>query len=341
VISLWKGPAYPKTYLGLLSSLSIRPFQEFRDTYIQTAHNNLAGHQDAPTLILEFYTSLAQNWANILLTSAESATNPASRDLRSFTDLIEHVDYYILTLLISNPADPPALTPVLNYYITLSHINSATTTSARLPVLFPPPTVVNAILNHASLPTLSGLCSLLAAHKRVLETRTRVANPSHPIPQLHLQLFNTHLMDTCNLLWRSRGLVADTSNPVTANVSGAGCPPSVRQTLQSHLAAVDKLYGAAVAFDLSHHPALAFAAPVVMDRQQDEYFASQGISGREAPRQLGPVTTMSLKALEEEGGAVVFWKEFRVGVLEWLAERGAGGIKELMFGTMKDLMRPA
>lgn len=43
--------------------------------------------------------------------------------------------------------------------------------------------------------------------------------------------------------------------------------------------------------------------------------------------------------LAENGVAVMGWKEYRLGVMEWLAERGVGGLAELIGCTMKGLKR--
>lgn len=41
--------------------------------------------------------------------------------------------------------------------------------------------------------------------------------------------------------------------------------------------------------------------------------------------------------LAEEGAVVMGWKEYRLGVTEWLAEIGVEGLAELIGCTMKGL----
>lgn len=43
--------------------------------------------------------------------------------------------------------------------------------------------------------------------------------------------------------------------------------------------------------------------------------------------------------LAENGVIVIGWKEYRLGVTEWLAERGVEGPAELLGCTMKGLKR--
>lgn len=55
-------------------------------------------------------------------------------------------------------------------------------------------------------------------------------------------------------------------------------------------------------------------------------------------RHAGPVSQKSLALLGREGGVDLGWKDYRVLVLRWLADRGVGGVGELMGCTMKGLM---
>ena len=55
-------------------------------------------------------------------------------------------------------------------------------------------------------------------------------------------------------------------------------------------------------------------------------------------RHAGPVSQRSLAALGQDGGIKAGWAEYRLNVLQWLGDRGAVGIGELMFCTMKLLM---
>ena len=55
-------------------------------------------------------------------------------------------------------------------------------------------------------------------------------------------------------------------------------------------------------------------------------------------RHAGPVTQASLKQLEKDGGLKLSWADYRLGVLRYLENKGAMGVGELMYNTMKHLM---
>ena len=55
-------------------------------------------------------------------------------------------------------------------------------------------------------------------------------------------------------------------------------------------------------------------------------------------RHAGPVTQRSLALLGQNGGVKVNWSDYRLDVLQWLADRGVDGVRDLMFRTMKLLM---
>ena len=56
-------------------------------------------------------------------------------------------------------------------------------------------------------------------------------------------------------------------------------------------------------------------------------------------RHAGPVTQKSLASLSMAGGLKINWADYRLEVLKWLEERGVEGIGELMYCTMKHLMK--
>jgi hypothetical protein len=66
--------------------------------------------------------------------------------------------------------------------------------------------------------------------------------------------------------------------------------------------------------------------------------ADEESGGRVRVRHNGPVTQRSLEALAIDGGVRVGWGDYRLEVLAWLEGHGVGGVGELMFCTMKQLM---
>ena len=56
-------------------------------------------------------------------------------------------------------------------------------------------------------------------------------------------------------------------------------------------------------------------------------------------RHAGPVSQRSLAQLGEQGGLKISWSNYRLEVIRWLEERGVKGVGELMYNTMKHLLR--
>lgn len=52
----------------------------------------------------------------------------------------------------------------------------------------------------------------------------------------------------------------------------------------------------------------------------------------------GPVTLLSLKKLESDGGLKHSYANYRLGVLHYMESRGVMGVGELMYNTMRQLM---
>ncbi len=140
-------------------------------------------------------------------------------------------------------------------------------------------------------------------------------------------------MDVCNNFWRSRALV-DAEGRRLASF----CTKPVVSALQSYVTSIDHQYSLSSLFDFSHSP--VFCALSIVAFRAHESRAEQVGEALEA-HQAGPVTPQSLATLGLEGGVQVTWKQFRVEVLDWLAERGASGAKETLYATMKDLIRSA
>lgn len=89
----------------------------------------------------------------------------------------------------------------------------------------------------------------------------------------------------------------------------------------------------ATAFGLSHSPLLCLQSlSYIRQLEEDEM---EDLHARHA----GPVTQVSLGRLANRGGLALSWQEYRSGVLEYLEAKGFGGISDLMYNTMKNLMR--
>lgn len=263
---------------------------------------------ESTSALLDFYTNLLRQWtARLIARPSDPSTEAAVKALT------EHASVLTLSLLSSYPATASVLAVTLSHFEAISDLLA----HAPVPVGTPRPLTIYLLTFLApSLPTLSGLCSVLARQKIALEIMPPEVRPN-------IIAFNGFLMDICNLLWRSRAF-----NTTDTNASGCLLPPPLLPALESYLSSP----ALSARFSLSHHPVLAALSIAAFRALED---------GREDEiriRHAGPIEQKSLGALADDGGVRVGWKEYRLRVLDWLAERGVEGIGALMGCTMKGLM---
>jgi len=143
----------------------------------------------------------------------------------------------------------------------------------------------------------------------------------------YVNRFNGFLMDICNCLWRSRAF-----NTSDLNALGCLLPASVVTSLTKYTSNLDTSLSLNALFSLSYSPTICYAAIEYVRELEDN---EEDIEIRHA----GPVTQMSLRKLESDGGLKLAWSDYRLGVLRYLEDRGIKGVGELMYNTMKHLMK--
>jgi centromere protein I len=77
---------------------------------------------------------------------------------------------------------------------------------------------------------------------------------------------------------------------------------------------------------------------------EEREIAREGYDKNSVRYHQGPVSGRSLEVLKRKGGVSVNWDGaagYKVFVLNWLAERGLGGIRDLMFATVTELREKA
>lgn len=302
---------------------------------------------ESTSALLEFYTRLLRHWTARLL-----APSPDPCTVSAVKALTGHASVLTLTLLSSHPATASTLAVTLSHYEAISDVLAR----APVPMPTPPPLTIYLLTFLApSLPTLSGLCSILARQKVAIETMPPEVRP-------HIITFNGFLMDICNLLWRSRAF-----NATDTNASGCLLPPALLPALESYTTTTtttsppsspppssssssSPAIPLSARFSLSHHPVLAALSIAAFrevedgvedghrHRVEDGHLENGHTRTRLRTRHAGPVGPKSLAALAEDGGVRMDWKEYRLRVLGWLAERGVEGVGALMGCTMKGLM---
>ncbi|KAI9695452.1 MAG: hypothetical protein M1820_008637 [Bogoriella megaspora] len=284
--------------------------------------------------ILHFYAKLARHLLYLIHISDE---HPDCRLTKSYVQCFQHLAHHgfdiLLPSLTSSPVSVSTRAAALNFIesliLPIQATGSATAPSfLQIPIILPTPEITYLLLFDASPNDLTRLCSILTAYKEALEKRRLSTKPPS---QDIIGRFNGFLMDVCNLLWRSRALRKDDSHAM-------GClfPEKLDPTVQEYLEEVDREYGLSFHFDLSHNPLLSHLSIAAL-RELEDRAEAQGDDLR--TRHAGPVTQRSLVKLDKDGGLQLSWKDYRVQVLDYLERHSLGGIKELMFSTMKDLFR--
>lgn len=211
------------------------------------------------------------------------------------------------------------------------------------------------IFRQPSVTALSRLSSILATQKTSLETLPPASLPA-------ITNLNGFLMDMCNLLFRSRAF-----NRTDANALGCLLPASTASQLESYLVALSPTYHLSDAFSISYNPTLAALGASASRELEEAEIADSGTTkrrrrgssdaddqkqrdevehdaGEESDSAIirhppGPVSQRTLAMLAENGMPVMRWKDYRLGMTDWLAERGVEGPAELIGCTMKGLKR--
>ncbi|KAL9100279.1 MAG: hypothetical protein Q9163_004324 [Psora crenata] len=316
-------PSSPSTSANTQTPLDLHPniLAPLETALIDSTTNSLV-------TVLTFYTHLLTHWTPHLLFLPLNHP-PSPEHTSTLTSLVEHTSLLALTILVHAPS--PTQTTVSTI---LSHFESQIPLIQPLLSLpLPPPQsrLVYALLfTSPSLSTTSRVSALLAGFKQAYEqcspATTDQATMPPPVPYrapADIHTLNGELMDTCNLLLRSRAF-----NTSDAHAAGCSLNPALVAALGQYTASLSPSLDLAHLFSLSHHLGLAGLSIAAFRELED------GADIKHA----GPVTQRSLALLAREGGIKLGWRDYRVHVLKRLDEVGVCGMVDLGRATMKGLM---
>lgn len=239
---------------------------------------------------------------------------------------MDHGNELALRILQDTP-DVIAYSTILNFYETNASLFSNPALISKVRINIPPSQLVYALHFSPSLPIVSRLCNILAIYKRAFEVAMAPSSGCQPYPKDYVNHFNGFLMDLCNCLWRSRAF-----NKADVNALGCLLPAQTAAALETYISRLDTGLSLSSLFSLSYSPVICHFAISYVRELEDQ------AEGRIAIRHAGPVTQASLKKMNNDGGLVISWQDYRLGVLRYLEDRGFVGIGELMYNTMKHLM---
>ncbi|KAM3071936.1 hypothetical protein ACMFMG_008402 [Clarireedia jacksonii] len=274
------------------------------------------------SVLLDFYTALMSKWGIILLTQA-SITKADSAALDA---LVNHGNVLALRILQDTPT-VAAYSTILDFYEANASLISNPALISKVRINIPPSQLVYALYFSPSLSVASRLCNVLAIYKRAFEAAMTPGSGCQPYPKDYVNHFNGFLMDLCNCLWRSRAF-----NKTDVNALGCLLPEQTAAGLETYIPRLDTGLSLSSLFSLSYSPLICHFAISYVRELEDQ------AEGRITIRHAGPVTQASLKRLSNDGGLVISWQDYRLGVLRYLEDRGFPGVGELMYNTMKHLM---
>lgn len=324
----WNGSSDLGAILDLLSFLPPQPFLELHDVVLSPLEQSILSGAEAPfDSLFDFYGNLAQHWLSSSHVPQRSHT-PGLMMSNALFDLIQHVSVLAESALATNQ---PAASSILDFYERIADLTAEqiSRNKQNLPPILPPQPLLYSLAIAHSLSTFSRTCALLVVYKRSYEKQLPGVTRVYQVNAT--DVLNGYLMDICNMIWRSRALSAADSNS-----AGVLCPNELTGSLQSYVSSVDRDYNIPTLFDFSHNVLMAALAQIAFTTREE---AAHQSTGEETTLHAGPVTQRSLIVLEKGGGMTMSWKEYRVFVMNWLEAYGIDGIKQLMFATMKDLMK--
>jgi centromere protein I len=283
-------------------------------------------------LIIDFYTSRLQHEVCIA-TSQAARRNAANGQI--FHDLTAHVSRLSTSLLVSLP--PGTGHTLISSTLSFYELLSSSSRPHIIPIVLPSMHLVYHQAQQASPTTFSRICGVIGNYK--------LAFDQHPKPVKDYYAtdvtdsLNWCLRDLYHLVWISRALITTDQKAV-----GLYCHPALRSTLNDYLNGVDREYAIGTAFGLSNSAWLASMSAAAWRTVEEREINKEHFDRNNIRYHQGPVSQRSLEVLKRKGGVSVDWdgaNGYKVFVLDWLAERGLGGIRELMFATVTELRNKA
>jgi centromere protein I len=328
-LTTWNGRDNRDAIIALLAHVSVDAFQDAYIDYFQIVEQAAASQgPSAYEMVIALYTHLLQQ--QVCKANSEAAQGAPS-DSKVFQDLAAHVSTLSVSLLLSLPMGQgnTLVSSILSFYELLA----SSSTPNIVPIILPSMYLVYLLAQHASSTTFSRTCGIIGAYKNAFDLHPKPVKeyyPTHVTDSL-----NWCLRDIYHLLWISRALVA-----VDSKAMGLYCDSALRSTLSNYLSSIDRDYAIGAAFGLSNHACLASLSAFAWRAMEEREIQKEGYDKSSIRYHQGPVGQRSLEVLKRKGGVNIDWdgaNGYKVFVLNWFADRGLAGMRDLMFATVADL----
>lgn len=332
-LATWNGNDNVEAVLGLLAYIPGDSFEDVYSEFLAPAERALSNNGPLPYKhLVELYTEMLQHRVAILAQQQPERRQPAlsSAEQQFLKDSVSHFATFSNSLLLSLPSGmgTEVVSSILAYWELLS-------TSSKphvVPILLPPMHLVYFLMQSSSADVVSRICGIIGSYKQAFDTHPRPVK--HYYPSEVTDGLNWCLRDVYNLFWVARGLAVAEQKSV-----GMYCHPALRSSLDAYLSGLDREYAIGHAFNLSHSAWLTSMSSAAWHALEEQEIERQGHDRANTRLHNGPVSQQSLASLRN-GGINVDWDGadgYKVFVLNWLADRGLGGLRELMFATVTDL----
>ncbi|KAF3002944.1 hypothetical protein E8E13_003785 [Curvularia kusanoi] len=332
-ISVWNGRDNVDAILGLLAYVPGDSFEDVHSEYLAPIERALSGNGLSSCVhMVDLYAGLLQHRVALLAQQEPEHRQPAlsSPSQQFLKDSVSHFANLSTSLVLSLPPQMgyEVVSAVLSYWELLS-------TSSKphvIPILLPPMHLVYQLLQSPSAAVVSRICGIIGNYKQAFDAHPRPVK--HFYPSEVTDGLNWCLRDIYNLFWVARGLAVVENKSV-----GMYCDPALRSSLNDYLTGHDPEHAIGHIFNLSNNAWLTAMSSAAWQALEDQEIDRAKLDRGHVQRHTGPVSQQSLAALRD-GGVSVDWEGvngYKVYVLNWLAERGLGGLRELMFATVTDL----
>lgn len=333
-VTNWNGRENVEPVLGLLAHIPGDSFEHVYSDFLAPAERALLSNGPSSYVqLVGLYTELLQHRVAVLAQQQPERRQPAlsSPGQQFLKDLTSHFATFSTAVVLSLPSDMG--TDVVSAILTFWELLSLSSKPHVIPILLPPLHFVYYLMSSSSADVASRMCGIIGSYKQAFD--------AHPRPVKHYYSseitngLNWCLRDVYNFFWVARGLAVAEQKSV-----GMYCHPALRSSLDAYLSGLDRAYAIGHAFNLSYNAWLASMSNAAWQVLEKQEIDRQGLHRASIKTHSGPVTQQSLASLRNGGGIGVDWDGahgYKVFVLNWLADRGLGGLRELMFATVTDL----